>query len=122
MSVIETGKVNAEKFIRHVIDLSRDGRVIVIYAEGRHERWPWMRNPAWQNLVLDGLQFAEDVRDAQFHPADNVDGLCFSAISTAGDSRIERLHLDQVLDGRTPPTGRWARLKWMFTSMVGVFW
>lgn len=119
--VIETGKTNALKFVEVVNKASRDGRVITIYAQDKYKPWPWMRNPAWQNFVLDQLEHRAKVRNAEFHPADNVDGLCFSAISEAGDSRVERLSIDHVLDGRIPPTGRWKRFLWMFTSLSALF-
>lgn len=112
----ETGKTNAMKFVSLVASKARDGRVIVIHcAEPRGGvKWPWMRNPAWQNYVLDQLEHRAKVRNAEFHPGDNVDTLCFSAISTAGDSNIERLGLQETLDGVTPPAGFFARIKWHF--------
>lgn len=121
MTIVETGKTNAFKFVQKVNKKAVEGRVVLLYASDKNDPWPWMRNPEWQNLVLDQLEHQARVRDAQFHPADNVDGLCFTAISTAGESRIELLGLDETLDGRTPPAGRFARLKWIFTASLAVF-
>jgi hypothetical protein len=117
----ETGKQNAEKFVRYVTEAARGGRIIVFYADSRSQPWPWMKNPAWQNFVLDRLEESGLVRNAEFHDADNVEGLCFSAISKGGiDHRIERLQLGDTLEGYTPPSGWWDRLKWrLFTEIRG---
>jgi hypothetical protein len=115
---IETGIANARRFIAMVDRLSREGRVIVVYADSRkyHQRWPWMANLAWQNVVLDGLSNI-NVRHAQFHPGDNVDGLCFSAISVAAVNRIEGLSLNSTLDDVVPPKTWWQKLRWLTVAM-----
>lgn len=118
MAIIETGRSNADKFVATVKRMARDGRVVIVYADDRRSPWPWMRNPAWQNYVTDQLEANGEglLRNPEFHSPDNVDGLCFTAISTAGYSRVEMLGLQETLDGQTPPSGRWAKMKWIFTT------
>lgn len=117
--VTETGKTNAFRFVQTVNDLSKSSRVVVIYSKTKHSSWPWMRNPAWQTFVLAQLAHKASVRDAQFHPGDNVDELCFSAISIAGESSVEHLTLDETIEGRTPPKGFFRRMAWIFAAIVG---
>ena len=101
MGHLETGRENAVRFVQYVAEQARAHRVIVIHADDRHHPWPWMKNPAWQNLVTDNLHLAA-VEDERFINGDNIDGLLFTAISVAGDHRIERLSLNDSLDGPVP--------------------
>lgn len=122
MGTLETGRENAFRFVQHVNELSRATRVIVVHADDRHRPWPWMKNPAWQNLVLDQLEHRATVEDAKFINGDAIDGLLFTAISVAGDHRIERLQLTDSLDGPiedTPWRRFGARLQ---TMMPGLCW
>ena len=116
--IIETGKTNALRFVKKVLSKAHEGRVVVIYAGEKYAPWPWMRNPAWQNFVLDELDQRLSVRNPEFHPADDLDGLCFSCISMIGENKIDRLGLNDTIEGKTPPTGRIAKLRWMIAGML----
>lgn len=116
--IIETGQANALRFVKKVLSEAHEGRVVVIYAGQKYAPWPWMRNPAWQNFVLEELDKINEVRSGEFHPADNLDGLCFSCISMIGENKIDRLPLNHTIEGKIPPTGRIAKLRWIFSSLL----
>ena len=100
----ETGEANAQRFVEAVVDQAHEERVIICYPHpgyggrgGPQHGWIWMLNPRWRDRVLELLAQGAPVREAQFHPPDDLDGWTFSAYSTVPVPRIAQLGLDETI-------------------------
>ena len=98
----ETGEQNAQRFVKTVAMMAKEGRVIIMYPHpvrshgGLAGNWQWMLNPAWRDRVMELLQQAP-VRGAEFSPPDSLDGWTFHAYSTVPVPRIAQLSLNDSL-------------------------
>ena len=103
---VETGEMNAQRFVRVACALAREERIVQMHPAATglrgavHERygWRWMGNAQWRERVKCLLaEKHAPLRGIEFHEPDNFGDWSFSAISTAAIPRVAMLTLEEAL-------------------------
>jgi hypothetical protein len=101
----ETGKQNADRFIKVLKKLAVDNRHIVMYSDRTKGMdpdcvgWDWMHNAQWRSYVLGILM--HDHSDLLVHPIwcspDSAGGWSLAVVSRHASNRTAIMELDEKL-------------------------